>query len=306
MMINMKIPGFLFVLFSMSFLLAQTPDCKTKVILLGTGTPNPDPAHSGCSVAIVVDDTPYIVDFGPGLVRNAAALSPRYSGPFEAMSPRNLKRAFLTHLHSDHTTGYADLILTPWVMGRDKPLEVYGPEGITDMTRHLLAAYQQDICYRLYGAEPANNQGWKVNAHPFNEGVIYEDGRVKVEAFLVKHGTWPNAYGFRFTTEDRVIVISGDTRPCENVMRFAKGADVLVHEAYSQSGFDTKPDAWKAYHTDHHTSTIELGHIADQAKPRLVVLYHILFWGANEADLLREIGQVYDGPVKVGRDLGVY
>ena len=108
----------------------NTTTLNTKVVLLGTGNPNPDPNHSGCSVAIIVNGTPYIVDFGPGIIRQAAALSPRYGGEIEALSIKNIKKAFLTHLHSDHTVGLPDLILTPWVMGRDEPLELYGPEGI--------------------------------------------------------------------------------------------------------------------------------------------------------------------------------
>ena len=101
----------------------------TKLVLLGTGNPNPSPDQSGCALAIVVNDVPYVVDFGPGLIRRAAALSPRYGGNIEGLDVKHIKRAFLTHLHSDHTTGYPDLILTPWVMGRDEPLEVYGPSG---------------------------------------------------------------------------------------------------------------------------------------------------------------------------------
>ena len=112
----------------------------TRVVLLGTGNPNPDPQHSGCSVAVIVNDTPYLADFGPGLVRKAAALSPDFGGSMTALSVKNLKRAFLTHLHSDHTIGYPDLILTPWVMGRDQSLQVYGPEGTQKMTDHILAA----------------------------------------------------------------------------------------------------------------------------------------------------------------------
>ena len=94
---------------------------RTQVVILGSGNPNPDPHQSGCSIAIIVNDVPYIVDFGPGLVRKAAALSPRYGGPVTGLTTKNLKHAFLTHLHSDHTAGYPDLILTPWVMGRDEP-----------------------------------------------------------------------------------------------------------------------------------------------------------------------------------------
>ncbi|UCE08855.1 MAG: MBL fold metallo-hydrolase [bacterium] len=278
----------------------------TKVILLGTGNPNPDPEHLGCSVAIVVNETPYIIDFGPGVVRQAAAMSPRYGGPIAALSVKNIKRAFLTHLHSDHTVGYPDLIFTPWVMGRDEPLEVYGPEGIVEMTEYILKAYQEDIKYRLYGLEPINNQGWRVNAHEIQQGKIYQDENVKVEAFLVKHGSWHNAYGFRFTTPDKVIVISGDTCPCENIIKYGQGADILIHEVYYKKGFDQKNEFWKKYHSQNHTSTYELGEIANQTKPGLVILYHILFWGAIELDLLNEISEKYKGRVVVGADLAIY
>lgn len=279
----------------------------TKVIMLGSGNPNPSPSQSGCSVAIIVNDTPYIVDFGPGLIRQAAAMSPQYRGKIKGLDVKNIKHAFLTHLHSDHTTGYPDLILTPWVMGRNEPLEVYGPEGINDMTSHILKAYEEDIRYRLYGSEPANNQGWRVNSHEFTkEGVIYEDENIKVEAFPVPHGTWPNAWGFRFTTPDKIIVISGDSSPSEKIIEYASGADILIHEVYYKKAFDTKTEFWKNYHAQNHTSTIELAEIANKTQPKLVVLYHILFWGATEKDIINEISTKYMGKVIVGKDLDIY
>jgi len=279
----------------------------TKVVMLGTGTPNPSPFQSGCSVAIVVNDTPYIVDFGPGLIRQAAALSPRYGGTIEGLSIRKIKRAFLTHLHSDHTTGYPDLILTPWVVGRNEPLEVYGPEGLSKMTTNILEAYEEDIRYRLYGSEPANNQGWRVNSHEImKEGVVYQDENVKVEAFPVPHGTWPNAWGYRFTTPDKVIVISGDTTPSENVFEYAREADILIHEVYYKKAYDKKDAFWKSYHAQNHTSTYELADIASEAKPKLVVLYHILSWGGADEDLLNEISERYTGKVVVAKDLDIY
>ncbi len=279
----------------------------TKLIILGSGNPNPSPDQSGCSIAIIVRNTPYIVDFGPGLIRKAAKLSPNYGGKIGALDVKNIKRAFLTHLHSDHTTGYPDLILTPWVMGRDEPLEVYGPEGINAMTENILNAYQEDIKYRLYGTEPANNEGWRVNSHEFRkEGVIYQDTNVKVEAFPVPHGTWPNSWGFRFTTPDKVIVISGDTAPCEKVIEYAKGADILVHEIYSKKGFDKKNTFWKEYHSKQHTSTYELGEIASKSNPKLIVLYHILYWGSTDQELLDEIATKYKGKVIVGKDLDIF
>ena len=106
-------------------------ESTTKIVLLGTGTPVADPERSGPSVAIIVNDTPYIVDFGPGVVRRASAA---HKAGIKALRVQNLTRAFATHLHSDHTLGYPDLIFSPWVLGRSEPLEVFGPEGIKSMT----------------------------------------------------------------------------------------------------------------------------------------------------------------------------
>lgn len=279
----------------------------TRVVMLGAGNPNPNPQRSGCSVALVVNDVPYIFDFGPGLIRQAAALSPRYGGPIAGLEVKNIKTAFLTHLHSDHTTGYADLILTPWVMGRDEPLEVYGPEGITSMTTHILEAYKEDIRYRLYGREPANNQGWRVNSHEITkEDTVYVDANITVEAFPVKHGSWPNAWGFRITTPDRRIVLSGDAAPGEKMKEYARGADILIHEVYSQTKYALKDAFWKDYHADNHTSTLELAEIAREAKPGLLVLYHVLSWGATDEELTAEIRRIYSGKIIVGADLDIY
>jgi ribonuclease Z len=279
----------------------------TKIVMLGTGNPNPDPSRSGASVAVVVNDTPYIFDFGPGLIRQAAAMSPRYGGPIQGLDVKNIKRAFLTHLHSDHTTGYPDLILTPWVMGRDEPLEVYGPEGIKEMTDHILKAYNEDIKYRLYGQEPANNQGWRVNCHEFfHEDTIYQDSNIVVEAFPVPHGSWPNSWGFRITTPDKVIVLSGDSAPSEKLVAYAKDADILIHEVYSKVKYEEKDPFWKAYHAQNHTSTYELADIANQAKPKLIILYHVLSWGQSNDELLKEISEHYKGSVVVGEDLDIY
>jgi ribonuclease Z len=138
---------------------------QTRVVLLGTGTPGPDPDRSGPATAIVVNDTAYLVDFGPGIVRRASAAAS--SKGIRALEPTNLRVAFVTHLHSDHTVGYPDLIFTPWTIGRRVPLEVYGPKGLKAMTEHLLEAYRVDIETRT---NPDGNQrgfpeGHHVNAH---------------------------------------------------------------------------------------------------------------------------------------------
>ena len=161
----------------------------TKVVLLGTGTPNPEPNRSGPAIAIVVNDTPYLADFGPGVVRRAAAMSPEYGGGLAALQVERLKVAFLTHLHSDHSAGLPDLILTPWVMGRDEPLELYGPEGIEDMASHILKPYDADIRYRIEGLEPGATEATRAVYHVLfwgsSEETVLEEVQEKYEGDVV-------------------------------------------------------------------------------------------------------------------------
>jgi len=282
-------------------ILAQNKDDgqTTRIVFLGTGTPIADPDRSGPSVAIVVKDTPYLVDLGPGVVRRASAA--RLAG-VKGLAPPNLKRAFVTHLHSDHTVGYPDLIFTPWVLGRNEPLKVYGPKGIRAMTEHILAAYQQDIDVRLHGLEQANPQGYQVDVHEVEPGVVYEDSNVTVEAFLVNHGSWSQAFGYKFRTSDRTIVISGDTAPSERVVEMCNGCDVLIHEVYSEAGLERQ----SRYHSNFHTSAGELAKIAATAKPGLLILYHQLFRGSTEGELLAEIQKGYSGKIASAKDLEIY
>jgi ribonuclease BN (tRNA processing enzyme) len=192
----------------------------TKIILLGTGTPNADPKRSGPSIAIIVNNFPYIVDFGPGIVRRASAAG---------LKMPSLTKAFLTHLHSDHTTGLPDLIFTPWVLGREECLEIYGPTGIKSMTDHIVSAYQEDVKERINGLEPVNRTGHSMIVQEFEAGIIYTDDNIRVVAFPVKHGIW-RAYGFKFFTPDKVICISGDTAPFDDLVEFYQGCDILIHD----------------------------------------------------------------------------
>jgi ribonuclease BN (tRNA processing enzyme) len=280
---------------------AEAP--RSRVVVLGTGNPNADPDRSGPSVAVVVGDHAYLVDAGPGLVRRAGAA---YRGGITALAPERLRIAFITHLHSDHTVGLSDLILSPWVLGRDVPLALYGPPGIRDMSEHLLAAYSADIRNRIDGLEPANTEGYKVVAHEIVPGEIYRDERVTVTAVPVEHGDWDTSYAYRFETPDRVIVISGDARPSESLVGACNGCDVLLHEVYSAERFTQLPPEWQRYHARAHTSTEQLADLASRARPGLLVLYHQLYWGANDEDLLREIRSRYPGNVVSARDLGLY
>jgi ribonuclease BN (tRNA processing enzyme) len=213
---------------------------------------------------------------------------------------------FLTHLHSDHTTGLPDLMFTPWVLDRTSPLRVFGPRGTTAMVKHLSEAYSADIDIRLHGGEPSNKTGYRSIAKDVSPGIVYRDSNVTVTAFEVNHGKWPQAFGYRFQTRDRVIVISGDTHPSDAIVKQCNGCDVLVHEVYSADKFTTRPAAWQAYHSSYHTSTAELAQIAARARPKLLVLYHQLYWGATDNDLVAEISRAYHGQTVSAHDIGIY
>lgn len=285
----------------------QAADHTTQVVMLGTGTPILDPERSGPAVAVVVTGTAYLVDFGPGVVRRAAAAQKQRH--IEALAPANLKIAFSTHLHSDHTAGLADLFLSPAVAGRPGPLEIYGPPGIAAMAAHIRAAYIKDIQVRTRGLEHGNAKAYQIRAHEIRPGIIYKDQNVTVTAFRVPHGSWDYAYGYRFDTADRSIVISGDTAPSDAVVNACHGCDLLVHEVYSQEWFATRPPDRKKYHASFHTSTAELAGIAARAKPKMLVLYHQLFSKGQDpgtilTDEMRAAG--YTRPFASANDLDVF
>lgn len=280
---------------------AQAPG--TQVVILGTGTPNPDPERSGPAVAIISNGTAYLVDAGPGVMRRAAAAARNGIG---ALGVRRLELVFLTHLHSDHTVGLPDLIHTGWVEGRERPLRVLGPPGTRTMAEHLTEAFAADIDNRLHGDQPHTENGWRVDATDIAPGIVYRDSNVTVTAIPVQHDGWKSAYGYKFETRDRVIVISGDTRPTESIVRACQGCDILVHEVYSAEGFRGRSAEWQRYHAAAHTSTTELAELASRARPKLLLLYHQLYWGATDDDLLREVRRGYSGPVASARDLAIY
>jgi len=284
----------------------------TRVVLLGTGTPAIDPDRSGPATAVIVNDTAYLIDIGPGMVRRAkAAVLDR---GITALEPTKLRVVFVTHLHSDHTVGYPDLIFTPWTVGRRFPLEVYGPKGLKSMTENLMEAYRADIETRTnaHGNQREFPDGHKVNAHEITAGVIYKDENVTVTAFATKHAM--ESYGYRFDTADRSIVISGDTSPTQATIDACRGCDVLIHEANTLAWLAKRPETFQSFAAKYHTTTLQLAELATKAKPRLLIVYHASIVlrpivspiASSPEELLKEMQSRYTGRVVVGQDLDVY
>jgi ribonuclease Z len=283
---------------------------RTRIVMLGTGTPIPDPDRAGPAVAIIVDSVAYLFDAGAGVVRRAAAgrlgVVP-FAPPQGSRQPGpRFDRVFLTHLHSDHTLGLADVIFTPWIQGRTRPLDVYGPPGTQRLVSGILDGNAEDVAERIATSGGPSREGWNVVVHEIGEGLVYEDARIRVRAFAVPHSGWKYAFGYRIDTPDRTIVLSGDERANPAIAAQCAGCDVLIHEVYSDSGFVTMPPARQAYHAQAHTAATTLGDIATQARPGLLVLYHQLFFGASEDRLLAEVRSRFTGRVVSARDLDVY
>jgi len=196
-------------------------------------------------------------------------------------------------------------------MRRRSPLQVYGPRGLQRMTRHLLAAFSEDIRIRTEGLEREVRGGYRVQVHEIEEGVVYQRDGVRVTAIWVPHGSWPEAYAYRIDTPDRSIVISGDTRPSEALVKAASGVDILIHEVYSASRLapEDRPGGkdWPRYCREYHTSDVELGRLAKRIRPQLLILDHIIRMGASDEELLAGVrAGGYEGRVVIGRDLERY
>lgn len=280
----------------------QTPEDSTVVVLLGTGMPRPDPEASGPATAVVVGRRVYLFDAGPGVERRLAAAHLPVNG---------VTALFLTHLHTDHTLGYPDLIFTSWVMGRRTALQAYGPPGLRRMTDHLLVAWSEDIAVRTSGLERETPGGYRVAVHEIRAGVVYDSAGVRVTAVPVRHGEWRYAFAYRIDTPDRSIVISGDTRPSNALAAAARGVDVLVHEVYPEARLapENRPggEDWPRYMRAFHTSDVELGRLAATAQPRLLILVHVVRMGGSDDELLAGVRTGgFAGRVVVGKDLERY
>jgi ribonuclease Z len=267
--------------------------------MLGTGNPTADPARFGPATVILVDSTAYLIDAGIGVVRRWTAAGQANPG---VPKPWMLRRLFITHLHSDHTLGYPDVIFSSWTLagGQLPPLRVFGPTGTRLMTEHLLAAYAQDIGIRTgVEGEAAGAPPPRVDVQEITPGVVYQDALVKVTAFAVHHGTFPQAFGYRFQTPDRDIVISGDAAPPTAIPEQCHGCDILIHEG----GFFHR-DGASAYRRTFHTSMEDLVDVARVAKPKLLVLYHLP--ASDMAGPLAFIRGAYAGRVVAAKDLDVF
>jgi len=286
----------------MGELMAQ--DGVIKVTLLGTGTPQLNPARMSYSTLIEAGDEVLMFDAG-----RAAMLQAKKSGA----NLKKLNKLFLTHLHSDHVIGIPDVWLTGFLAPafRATPFQLWGPAGVKNLAAGLRQAYDFDVGIRIkqYGGKRA--EGMEFDATQIHDGYVYESNGVKVTAFEVHH-TGPNsAYGYKIEYNGRSVVLSGDTTYDENVIKYAKGVDLLVHQVGYAPEEALAKNQVVARIMSHHTQPKQVAKIFTVTQPKLAVFSHIVVFTEKGPDLssdgeekmMEVVRQTYDGPVVLGQDL---
>jgi ribonuclease Z len=267
-----------------------------RVTFLGTGCPPPVMNRFGPSTLVEAGGQKLLFDAGRGALQRLTELKVRW---------QDVQGVFLTHLHSDHVVGFPDLWLTGWLIapGRNVPLQIWGPRGTRRMMYHLKQAYEYDIRIRLHNDRPPP-YGVVLLARDIREGVVYNKGGVKVTAFEVNHAPVKPAFGYRIDYAGHSVVLSGDTRVSENLIRYAQGVDVLIHEVFVPETLqplglsEERAKNIIAY----HTTPEQAGEIFARTKPKLAVYSHICLPTATNQDLLLPTRKAYAGPLEIGED----
>lgn len=274
------------------------------LIVLGSGMPVPDPERAGPAYAFEYRGQVLLFDAGAGVMRRVAAAGLPIDG---------FAGVFLTHLHSDHTLGLPDVLLTTWVMGRRTPMNVHGPQGTERLAQGILSAWQEDIAVRTDGLERGQRGGERVKVQPIDSagGLVYDSLGLRVTAIPVPHGEWKSAFGYLIETPTRRVLLSGDAAPSAALEAAARNADVLVHETYPEVRLvpENRPggEEWPRYMRSVHTSDREVGALAAAAGVKLVVLSHIVRMGGTDDELVAGVRRGgYRGPLRIARDLDVY
>ena len=285
-----------FGVFAITLVSAAAHAQEIKVTLLGTGCPPAVMNRFGPSILVEAGGQKHLFDAGRGALQRLNQLKVRW---------QDVQGVFLTHLHSDHVVGFPDLWLTGWLIpGRNIPLQVWGPRGTARMMSHLEQAYEYDIRIRLYD-DRASPDGVVILAQDIIEGVVFEKDGVKITAFEVDHTPIKPAFGYRIDYAGRSVVLSGDTRVSENLIRYAQGADVLVHEVAAPETFQragSPPERAKSV-IAHHVTPEQAGEVFSRTKPKLAVYSHIVLPTATEEDLIPPTRKTYGGPLELGEDL---
>jgi ribonuclease Z len=269
-----------------------------RVTLLGTGCPQVHPRRFGPATLVRAAGSSFLVDCGSGVTQRLLAAG---------SSGAELDALLLTHLHSDHVVDLYQLIVSSWHQGRVGSQRILGPAGTRAFAEATMEVWRAEREGRIAWERRASTAALEIDITEFEEGLIWDADGVRIFAFEVDHRPFAPAFGFLFEAEGCRAALSGDTRVCDNLVAWARDADLLVHECFIHKEMlarrggcaDSGLDNVAAY----HTLSSEVGKVARRAGARLLVLTHFVPVEFNRDVLLREVTADFAGPVVIGEDL---
>jgi len=270
-----------------------------NVTILGAGSPQPDINRFGPSTLVEINEKLFLFDIGRGAVTRLSQLD----NPLKIL-PR-LKNIFLTHLHSDHLMGLSDIYMTGWLYGRDDEFNLYGPTGSKDLINNLREAHQADINFRLLLKKQENpTAGIDATVKEFDKDqLVYDQDGIQITAFVVDHGPIKPSFGYKIEYAGKKVIISGDTKYSDNLIKHSKNSDLIIHEVAHASAqiLKVKPILNKILSV--HTTPYDAGRVFEATKPKLALYNHLLLFGSSPELLLTQTKKTYSGKVVVGQDL---
>jgi ribonuclease Z len=285
---------------------------RMKIVLLGTGTPRAYPDRAKAGVVVLAADKAFLVDCGGATVDQLIKAG---------VMPQRISDVFFTHHHSDHNSGFFDVFISSWrthvipervFEGRSVPMNVYGPTGTEVIIGKMRDSFDFDVNLRVNYNRSAD-QGANIHYFESNEGVIYDKNGIKITAFEVDHRPVYPAIAYKFEYNGKSVVISGDTIPVANMVKYSRGVDLLVHESYNKAWLDAliakfpEQEVGLSNPAKYHTTTLQAAQIAQEAEvAHLVLTHHIPAPAPNEEaenDYIAGMREIYSGPITMGRDL---
>jgi len=269
-----------------------------RVTLLGTGCPQVDDRRFGPASLVEAGGRRFLIDCGSGVTQRLMGAG---------ASGAAIDALLLTHLHSDHVVDLYQLIVSSWHQGRERPQRIFGPAGTKAFAAATMALWQAEREQRIEWERRPSTAALELDVVEFEEGTIWDTDGLRISAFAVDHRPVAPAFGFLLETEGCRVALSGDTTACDNLVRWAQGADLLVHECFIHAEMlkrrGGRDDQGLRNVAAYHTLSSEVGKVASRARARMLLLNHFVPVAFDREALLAEVAADYPGPILIGEDL---
>ena len=269
-----------------------------EITLLGTGCPSVDYKRFGPANLVTTNKTKILIDCGSGVTQRLDQAK---------ISSADIDAIFLTHLHSDHVVDLYQLVISSWHSYRDRSWKIYGPKGTKVFVKKVMNAWKKERELRISYEARSSTKTFNIIVKEFKSLGTINIKDIKVKYFEVDHKPVKYAYGFNFVNKNKKLTISGDTRPCENLMKYGQLADVLLHEVFIEGLLKStnKMRTKKTLHNvgDYHTPSTLVGKVAKIIRCKKLILTHFVPTKFNEKNLINVVKKDYGKKPIIGKDL---